>query len=286
MIIKPGIIKIILISILVLTSLSIFFLWQNNGVKITNYIYSNSKLPMGFEGYKILQISDLHNKDFKGRLSEKIREINPNIIVITGDLIDRRSTKIEVALEFTKDLVKVAPTYYISGNHEQLSGRYDEVKRELEKIDVRIMDGSYTVLSEKGHRIGLMGIPDPTITQSEETYLYSDNRAYIKNSLEVLLEDVDTDFNILLSHRPELFGSYRDMGIDLVFSGHAHGGQIRIPFIGGLFAPNQGFFPQYTSGIHREAETSMVVSRGLGNSIFPLRVFNRPELVVVTFQRS
>ena len=130
-----------------------------------------------------------------------------------------------------------------------------------------------------------MGIADPTINQSEGDYLFNDNSEYVKSSITDLYKNIDTDFNILLSHRPEQFSVYKEMNVDLVFSGHAHGGQIRIPFIGGIIAPNQGLFPKYTEGIYNDGETSMVVSRGLGNSLFPFRVFNRPELIVITLRK-
>lgn len=272
--------------IVAIVALIIFFLWQNNGIVIMNYTYVNPKLPEGFDGYKIVQISDLHNKNYYGRLSRKIEEIKPDIIVITGDLIDRRNTKIDPALELINQITMIAPVYYVSGNHEQLSGKYDILKEELKRLNVRIIDNSYIVLHQNGSRIGLMGIADPAIQQSEDTYLWASSSYYVENSLSELLENIDTRFNILLSHRPEHFHTYTKMGIDLVFSGHAHGGQIRIPFIGGLIAPNQGLFPKYTEGIHSHGSTSMIVSRGLGNSIFPLRIFNRPELVTAVLKKQ
>jgi predicted MPP superfamily phosphohydrolase len=274
--------KTIKTLIIAITGLIVFFTWQNNAVGITKYEYTNSKLPEGFDRYRILQISDLHNKDYKGRLLEKIEDIDPDIIVITGDLIDRRNTRIDIATEFVKQIVTIAPVYYVSGNHEQLSGKYNELKEKLEKLDVQIIDNSYKTLNKRGEEIGLMGIADPAIIQNEGTYLWDDSSEYIKSNINKLFENIDTNFNILLSHRPEQFSIYKDMNVDLVFSGHAHGGQVRIPFVGGLVAPNQGLFPRYTQGIYSEKSTSMVVSRGLGNSIFPLRVFNPPELVVVT----
>lgn len=280
---KPETIKTIIGLLFISIGLIIFFIYQNNAITITNYRYTSPKLPEGLNGYKIVQVSDLHNKDFKGRLVEKIKKANPNIIVITGDLIDRRNTKIKLAVDFIERIVDIGPVYYVTGNHEQLSSKYGILKKELERLNVEIIDNSYTILNHKGHEIGLMGIGDPAIYQKEKPYWWQDSSQYVKNSLEKLLENSITDFNILLSHRPEQFHVYKDMDLDLVFTGHAHGGQIRLPLIGGIFAPSQGFFPKYTSGIHSKGGTSMVVSRGLGNSIFPLRIFNPPDLVVVTF---
>lgn len=278
--------KVIFILFLITILFSIFLIYQNNALSITEYNYINEKLPKGFEGYKIVQISDLHNKDYNGRLSKKIKKVSPDIIVITGDLIDRRNTRIDIAIEFIEEIVEIAPIYYVSGNHEQLSGEYDELKEELEKVNVQVVDNSYVELNRGLDKIGLMGIADPAINLSEGDYLFKDSSEYVKNSITDLYKNIDTDFNILLSHRPEQFNVYKEMNVDLVFSGHAHGGQIRLPFIGGLVAPNQGLFPEYTEGVYNEGQTSMVVSRGLGNSIFPFRVSNRPELVMVTLENN
>ncbi len=265
--------------------LIMFFTYQNNALSITNYSYKNSRLPEGFHGYRIVQVSDLHNKNYHGMLIKKVKKSNPDIIIVTGDLIDRRSVKINTAISFIQQAAEIAPIFYVSGNHEQLSGRYDRLKEELRNLDVQIIDNCYTKLNRNGDEIGLMGMADPAIERNKGTYFRRNSSQYIESSLKKLFNRnrIGTDFNILLSHRPEPFNVYRDMNIDLVFSGHAHGGQIRIPFIGGLFAPSQGLFPKYTDGIHKDGKTSIVVSRGLGNSIFPFRVFNRPELVVVTF---
>jgi len=265
----------------IVLSIVIFLIWQNNSVVITKHKYTNNKLPKEFKGIKILQISDLHNKNFHGRLTNKIREINPDIIVITGDLIDRRKINLKIAIEFVKEIVKIAPTYYVSGNHEQLSEHYNELKEDLNDLNVIIVDNSYVAINKEGSAIGLIGIADPAIRGNEKNNLFENNLSYMKSKLNDLTQGLNTDFNILLSHRPEQFNIYKEFNMDLVFSGHAHGGQIRIPLLGGILAPNQGFFPKYSEGIHKEASTTMVVSRGLGNSVFPFRIFNRPELVVV-----
>lgn len=143
------------------------------------------------------------------------------------------------------------------------------------------MDDFYTTINKEGSEIGLIDIADPAINASEKTYLSENNVRYVRSRLNYLTKNLKTDFNILLSHRPELLNVYKEFKIDLAFSGHAHGGQMRIPLLGGILSPNQGFFPKYSEGIYREGSTSMAVSRGLGNSLFPFRVFNHPELVVV-----
>lgn len=260
----------------------IYALWQNNFVTVTKYEYNNPKIPEGFDQYKILQISDLHNKNFDGSLIKLVEESKPDIIVITGDLIDRRNTDIKVAIQLVKQLSTRAPTYYVTGNHEQLSHQYDELMKEMKKLDLHLLDNSYVTLSNMGDEVGIIGVADPAIVQSESTYLWNNDENYMTESIEKLHKNSKTDFNILLSHRPELFNVYKDSQIDLVFSGHAHGGQVRLPLIGAAVAPNQGFFPKYTEGMYCEDSTSMVVSRGLGNSIIPVRINNPPEVVLVT----
>ena len=275
--------KIYIIIFFVIAVIILFLTWQNNDIVITKHENINNKLPKKFNGFKILHISDLHNKDFHGKLTTKVKEINPDIIVITGDLIDRRKTRINIAANFIQKIVKIAPTYYVSGNHEQLSEHYKELKNILYNLDVEVMDNSYITFMNEGVEIGLIGVADPAINKDVKPYKADKNANYMRNNIKKLINN-NVEFNILLSHRPELFDVYQEMGIDLIFSGHAHGGQIRIPFLGGLLSPNQGFFPKYSEGMHTEGTTSMVVSRGLGNSLFPFRVFNRPELVVVTLK--
>lgn len=276
----------IYIALFILSILVPFLFWQNNNIVITRYNYINSKIPDNLNGLKIVHISDLHNKNFHGKLTSKIQRINPDIIFITGDLIDRRITNVATAVKFVKEIVTIAPVYYVSGNHEQLSGNYKELKNELNNLHVIIMDNSYTKINIEGSEISLIGIADPAINQNEKTYPIENNEAYMRNALQGLTYNLKTDFNILLSHRPEHFEIYKEFNVDLVFSGHAHGGQIRIPFLGGILSPNQGFFPKYSEGMHREGVTSMVVSRGLGNSLFPFRIFNQPDLIVVTLNKE
>ncbi|WP_330654149.1 metallophosphoesterase [Caproiciproducens sp. MSJ-32] len=229
-------------------------------------------------------MSDFHNKNYKGKLSKKIKNIKPDIIVITGDIIDRRKVRLNLVTDFIKEIKDIAPIYYVSGNHEFLSGTYNEVKELLERKNVKILDNSFIVIEKEKDRIGLMGVEDPTSRRNPKHYTSKNNREYMKKSIEKLSKLRNTDFTILLAHRPEQFKLYVEEKFDLVFTGHAHGGQIRLPFIGGLFSPNQGIFPKYTCGIYKEDETSMLVSRGLGGSAFPFRLFNRPDLVVLTLK--
>jgi len=281
--------KHLIVGIIILIALIIFLIDQNNHLVISRYKYKSSKLKKDFHGYKIMQISDLHNKDFHGRLSKKIALEKPDIIFITGDLIDASRTNFQVVKRLISQIKDISKIYYVSGNHEHTSGEYFNVLELLKRFGVIILDDKYLKLKRGNSEIGLLGVADPRINMNKKSYfkataddyLKSDHKDYFNRKLRKLFEEVDTDFNILLSHRPEEIKTYSENKLDIVFSGHAHGGQIRLPFIGGLFSPKQGLFPKLTNGIHRINTTSMVISRGLGNSRFPFRIFNRPEIVVL-----
>ena len=278
--------KRILAIMCILIIMSVVFCFCENNVIETTYIsYKNSKLPKEFEGYKIVQIADLHNKRFgkdQKNLLSKIERESPDIIVMTGDLIDRRRMDIGIAMEFINGAKKIAPIYYVTGNHEAWSSRYDEVKKELQIAGVNLLDDTSMKIEKDQATIKLLGLSDPAFVTVE--FAEVTETLKLEEHLKTLSDD--KDFQILLSHRPELIGIYTDNNIDLVFSGHAHGGQIRLPFIGPILAPNQGYFPRYTSGEYTESKTTMIVSRGLGNSLFPLRIFNRPEIIVCTLSQD
>lgn len=273
--------KVLLFIVIISIGLFAFFKWQNNSITISEIAFKSNTIPESFNGYKILQISDLHNKEFgskQNKILGKIEKINPDIIVITGDLIDSNNTNIDVAMELIDGVINIAPIYYVSGNHEAWSGSYSDLKSKLENSGVVVLDNKKTEFFNDRDSIDIIGLADTSFIESD--WLEYGGNSETKNLLNKLAED-STNFKILLSHRPELFDIYSNSNVNLVFSGHAHGGQFRLPFIGGLIAPDQGFFPKLTEGIHTSNNTSMIISRGLGNSIIPVRIFNRPELIVV-----
>lgn len=251
--------------------------WGNNSLSVSSYTASNPKIPVNFDGYRIVQLSDIHNKDFGGRLSEKVKSLSPDIIVITGDLIDSRRTDISVAEKLITELMPVAPVYYITGNHESRIEAYPDLRNMLEKNGVEILDGKTVQIEKNGESISLTGIDDAFFFGSG---MLSEREIVFAHKLKELAENKGEGFGILLSHRPELIDIYADCGFDLAFTGHAHGGQIRLPFIGGVLTPNQGFFPEYDAGEFKKDGLTMIVSRGLGNSVFPFRINNRPDIVL------
>lgn len=260
------------------------YLWvQDNCLQVSEYTYSDWDIPSQFDGYKIVQVSDLHGKSIgkdHDKMIEKIKEQDPDIIVLTGDLVDRRRWNIDSAMSFAKQAAEIAPVYFIAGNHEANSGRYDIILDELDKCGVIVLRDEAVLLEKDDSFINLIGLECVGFLPSSYREFYD------LDNVEEILDNLKEDnmVNIVLSHRPELIKLYAKAEVDLVFCGHAHGGQIRLPYIGGILAPDQGLFPEYTDGVYYLGRTGMVVSRGIGNSVFPFRINNRPELVSVTLK--
>lgn len=273
---------------LILLAISIVLIiwtaWGNTALGLSTYTIESEKIPQSFDGFRIAQVADLHNAEMgegNKKLLEMLKKAEPDIIVITGDLIDSRRTDIEVALQFVEQAVEIAPCYYVTGNHESRLAKqaYQEFETAMCQSGVQVLHDEEVVVERDGYSISIVGVDDISFAQRYgRTGCVGES-----NKLRELFSA--TEYKILLSHRPELFPIYVDANVDLVFAGHAHGGQLRFPFIGGIFAPNQGFFPEYDAGVFRKDGTNMVVSRGIGNSIFPLRFNNRPELIVVELSK-
>ncbi len=273
--------KYIIIAFALLLGVFSVYTWRSNtALEVTVYEIRSDRIPEPFSGYRIAQISDLHNAEFgegNCKLIEQLYQTVPDLIVLTGDLIDSRDTNIQIALGFAAEAVKIAPVCFVPGNHEARISEYDHLKVGLAEAGVTILENEQIRISREGESLTFLGVTDPSF---ETDYLFGDSAQVMACQLDSFEHEPD-GYRILLSHRPELFDAYVSAGMDLVFSGHAHGGQIRLPFLGGLVAPNQGFFPEYDAGIFTQGDTNMIVSRGVGNSIIPLRVNNRPEIVLV-----
>ena len=263
-------------------ALIVWTAWGNTALERNTYTISSRELPDAFDGYRIAQVSDLHNAEFgdgNQRLLEMLREAEPDMIALTGDLIDSRRTDIAVALAFAKEAVKIAPCCYVSGNHEARVSEYPELKTGLAAAGVTVLDDAQVKIEVSGESITVIGVNDPSF---HADYLTSGAEVMDRKLSELSSEDAG--FTLLLSHRPELFDTYVAHDMDLVLTGHAHGGQFRLPLIGGLVAPNQGLFPKYDDGLYSEGHTNMIVSRGLGNSIIPVRFNNQPEVVLIELE--
>lgn len=276
---KKRIVVLTVLAIILLT-LIIWTAWGNTALELNTYTITSEKLPEAFNGYRIAHISDLHNAEM-GKDNEKLlsmlREAEPDIIAITGDLIDSRDTNIEIALHFAKEAVKIAPCYYVTGNHEARVSKYNDLKEGLNELGVIVLEDEKVEIKQYGEKIVLLGVDDPSF---QTDYLHGDSVTVMRGNLQELKNE-EYAYTVLLSHRPELFETYVESGVDLVLSGHAHGGQFRLPFVGGLVAPNQGLFPKYETGLYTCNSTNMLVSRGIGNSIIPFRFNNRPEVILI-----
>ena len=251
-----------------------YFYRQNTDLTASHYVFRSPKIKGALEGFRITQISDLHNRQYgkdNCRLLALAEAQLPDLLVITGDLTDSYHTDLDKALDSAARLAKLAPCYYVNGNHEQRMSRerQEEFYRRLEQAGVTVLRNEAVVLG-LGEGFRLLGV-DCSQGRTE--------------TLRELMRDRPAgELNILLSHKPHYAKYYEQAGVDLVLAGHAHGGQWRLPGVGGLFAPGQGPLPKYTAGMYRLGNTVMCVSRGLGNSSFPLRIENKPELVTVTLR--
>jgi len=242
------------------------------------------RLPNSFSGLRIAHVSDLHNAGFgrgNSKLLMKLKAEKPDIIVITGDLADSRRTDIDTAVGFAKEAMEIAPIYYVTGNHEARLKEYETLETGLTDAGVVVLRDKIHIIERGSEEILLVGLDDPGFTLKSDWF--NEKQAMVNTRLKNLKAGRNA-FTVLLSQRPELFETYVENNIDLVLSGHTHGGQIRLPVIGAVVVPDQGFFPKYDAGLFKSGNTNMIISRGLGNSLIPIRINCRPELVIVTLE--
>ena len=259
-------------------------------LEIVNYVIENKKIPQEFNDYVIVQISDLHNKSFGKNninLINKIDQINPQVVLITGDIIDGENKNFQVSLDLLINLTNRYKVYYITGNHEQkaLVKRYKDLYKEYFKKlhDLRAihLDNEKIQIKKGNSHINLYGL---TIPFKCYKYLFDKDKStdldenFIQNSLPLINKN---EYNILLAHTPFYFDEYERWGADLILAGHVHGGIIRLPFVGGLLSPNRQFFPKYDFGKYDKNDSTMIVSKGLGGSKVLVRINCKPEVVKI-----
>lgn len=280
--------KIIFIFIGIFILMYLYIKYNVNTLEVTKYVVENKKVPKEFDGYNIVQISDLHSKLFgenNKKLIQKIKSLNPDIVVVTGDLIDGENNNYNVALDFMKEISKLYRVYYIIGNHEQKSlikkykDEYKDYFNKLHQIDFVNLDNNKVEIVKGDSNINLYGL---TVPYSCYKYLF-DNQETTSidiGFLEEKLGKVDREqFNILLAHTPFYFDEYEKWGADLTLCGHVHGGIVRLPIVGGLLSPDRKFFPKYDLGEYTKNKSTMIVSKGLGGSKVLIRVNCKPEIV-------
>lgn len=243
-------------------------------LEISRYEVASQKLPESFDGFKIVQLSDLHGAEFGEDgmgLVEKVKELEPDIIALTGDFVTDEGDLAAVE-KLAARLVKLCPVYFVSGNHEFGSGLAIKVRNILERAGVKYLSNEYLTISRSEDEILLGGVEDPLA--------YADMLS--PDELAQKMNDAAPDaFKILLGHRNYWMTEYPELPVDLIFCGHAHGGLIRIPGVGGLIGTDRRLFPDFDAGQFNNGRYTLIVSRGLGNSVPIPRVFNRPEIVCV-----
>ena len=280
---KPVLLWIVVLAALIYGGVR-WFQWQQTGIETTVTAVELPELPQGFDGLRIVHLSDSHGYEFgedNGELLAMVAEESPDLIVMTGDLIDREE-QILMVPALAKGLCAIAPTYYVTGNHEWAlgSGAVRELKDLLETCGVTVLSNEYRVLERKGASVVLAGVDDPNGYADQKTpeELYGE-----------IEEKYPESFVILLAHRNDAIERYAAAGYDLGLAGHAHGGIVRLPFTDGLLSPARSLFPTWTAGIYTVEDTTLFVSRGLGNNTVPIngfRLFNRPDLAVLELKST
>nr|WP_326167045.1 metallophosphoesterase [uncultured Oscillibacter sp.] len=266
-----------------LAVLAALFVWrENTALQVESFSPVFRDLPRGFDGCRAVVLGDLHSASFgegNERLLEAVEDQEPEYIFLVGDLLDSlRDVPEGYAEETAVALAAIAPTYYVTGNHEWAVGHVPELKKALEAQGVTVLSNRSVTLERGGDTVVLAGIDDPNG--------YADQKSPEAVAAEVRAVYGDP-FWILLAHRNNYFpGHYSRLGADLVVSGHGHGGLIRLPFTDGLLSTDRTFFPSYTAGLYEEDGSTLFVTRGLGNSGRTFRLFDRPEVAVVTLRRG
>lgn len=286
---KSFIITVVFLLVLIIAILIYF---DNNVLQVSQYTISSNKIPASFNGFKILQLSDLHSKKFgkdNDRLIKKINEEKPDIIVMTGDMVDRKDTNYNNFMSLARVLSKSYETYYIVGNHEQSLSEDKQrfLLDKLKEIGVRVLDNEKVEITKGSDSINLYGLWINLRYYKDENNGYTKGVSLGTKQMETILGNLDSNsYNVLLAHNPLYFDTYEKWGADLTLSGHIHGGMIRLPFVGGLLSPERKFFPKYDAGNYKVSGKDLIVSRGLGNGKLAFRIFNKPEIVVITLKSN
>ncbi len=252
-----------------------FTVWDSShNLQLSEYELSSEKCPESFDGFKIVQLSDLHGSDFGDALAEKVKQQQPDIIVLTGDFVTDAGD-LDTVKTLAEQLAQICDVYFVSGNHEVGSQLMAEVRSIMETAGVYCLSNSYMRLERNGESIILAGVEDPL------AYADMPDPAELVRRIDAEYPD---SFRILLGHRNYWMSEYPELSVDLILSGHAHGGLIRLPGVGGLIGTDRSLFPDHDGGIYENGSYTMIVSRGLGNSVPIPRAFNRPEIVSVVLR--
>ncbi len=294
--------KYCFIILAVLVASVVWNIYWNSTIVVHTYTHTSQDVPEDFDGFRIVQLTDIHSvrSEKQGQLIyDKTVAENPDIICLTGDLVDsryyaRHGVEGEaLTLDLLQKLVKLAPVFYVYGNHEMIlldDPEKNAFKVAVEELGVQLINNEVVTLSQgkSGSTIHIAGIQDPSTLYKDYRYAYlSNNAERMEAMMDVVTEGISSDdFFLLLSHRPEYLELYDQYTVDLCLAGHAHGGQFRLPFIGGIYAPGQGFLPEYTAGLYATDDLEMYLGTGIGNSVIPVRIFNPPEILTIVLESS
>lgn len=258
----------------------IFLFWQSNhSLQTEVFSYSFDRLPDGWNGGRIVVLSDLHSSTFGTKnqdLLNTVAETEPDLIVLIGDMADANAD-LSLLPSLAEGLTTIAPTYYVTGNHEWGAGIVNTVETSFHDAGVTVLENEFVPLTRNEDTIWIAGIDDPLG--------YADKKSPEQVAQELRSEHPD-DFAILLAHRNTRYEQYAPLGFDLILSGHGHGGLIRLPWVGGLISTERTLFPHWDSGLYTDGQTPLFVSRGLGNTSHTFRLFNRPQVAVFTVQQA
>ena len=242
-------------------------------VALRRYRVPVRSLPPSFEGFTLLHLPDLHDKEFGRGGTDLLRMLKGekfDLVALTGDLVVGKAPTLGPALDLVAGLKKISdrPVCSVSGNHEWQLGYTPEFNRRLREAGVQVLDNGNLAIERGKDRIWLMGVDDPVTG---------------RDRLEMALAKTERDRpRLLLAHSPHPYPLAIEQGVDLMLAGHTHGGQVRLPLLGAAFVPGMGFFPRWDYGFYRSGRTSMIVSCGLGESLLPIRINMRPEVSLVT----
>lgn len=254
---------------------------DNNVIEVSNYEVSFENLPKEFDGTVILHVSDLHSKVFgidNEQLYAKIREIDPDYIMISGDMVNASDTNFDVFYDFAEEVGPKYECYYIVGNHElALSNKdYNTIMKTITDFGIKVLDNETVTLTKNGESVKLHGM--------WYNYRYYFDEDFTLEAMNKIMGEEAEAFDILLTHNPKDFEVYAKWGAEIILTGHVHGGMVRLPGIGAVFAPERTLFPKYSEAVYSIDNSQMVVSRGLGRGMTGFRLFNKPELGVVVLR--
>ncbi len=252
------------------------------GLAVSRFVIASPRLPQAFDGFRIVQLSDLHGSEFgrdNARLIEKVAGEDPDIIALTGDFLDegRVAEELPELDALARGLARIAPVFFVSGNHDWASGAIEELAAVLEAAGVTYLRNEYLPLERNGERVILAGAEDPNGWADMETP---------EELVDIMSTEYPVEYKILLAHRNYWPEKYPELAVDIIFCGHAHGGIIRLPIVGGVVGTDATLFPEHVAGVYRQGQYALVVSRGLGNSVPVPRFGNTPEIVSVTLRNS